>query len=171
MLRGINVSGQKKILMKDLAAMYESLGFGDVRTYIQSGNVVFSDDQDSVEMLESKIKTAIDETFGFDVSVIVRTPGYFGQVIEENPLSESDTKRIYVTFLERIVPNEVPEPIKAGMASNDQLFMAGDKIYFHCPDGYGTTKLSNTFLERHLNVRATTRNWNSVNKLFALASQ
>lgn len=170
MLRGINVSGQKKILMKDLAAMYESLGFSSVRTYIQSGNVIFEDNSKDTATLEAKIKVGIEKAFGYDVTVMVRTPEYFRDVIESNPLPQAETKRLYVTFMDGAPGDEVPSQIEAGKATGDELVIDGDKLYFACPDGYGNSKLSNTFIERHLKVAATTRNWNSVNKLYEMAA-
>jgi uncharacterized protein (DUF1697 family) len=175
MLRGINVSGQKKILMPDLKAHYESLGFRNVITYIQSGNVIFSTDTPiTISDITEKIESEIFKRYAFDVPVIIRTDNEMKSVLEANPYLSTPgiiSEKIYITFLEE-------KPQKADIEKINPLGFLPDKfriiereIYIDCAGGYGTTKLSNTFFENKLKVRATTRNWNTAKKLFELANE
>ena len=174
-LRGINVSGQKKILMADLRTLYENLHFENVKTYIQSGNVVFK----SEEKLEGadtskKIEEAILKKYGFNVPVIIRSLLEINKVIDSNPfLSEKDInlKKLHVTFLSEIPSKEKLQDLKSVDFSPDEFAIKGKEIYLHIPVSYGETKLSNSFFEKKLKVTATTRNWNTVNKLAEMGSE
>lgn len=174
MLRGINVSGQKKIKMADLRAMYETLGFANVSSYVQSGNVVFDSVATNRAALAATIEAAIETTFGFAVTVFIRDADDFQRIIDGNPFlarESVDEKRLYVTFLYRLPADDRVSGLAVPAGSLDEFMVASDEVYLHCPDGYGTTKLSNTFIEKKLAVPATTRNWNSVNALYALATR
>lgn len=168
-LRGINVSGQKKILMADLKTLYEDLQFRNVKTYIQSGNVVFKsekkvDDEDTAKRIEK----AIQKKYGFQVPVIIRSYRELEKVIASNPfLSEKDIdpKKLHVTFLSEIPSKERLNELNSVGFSPDEFTIQGKEIYLHIPVSYGETKLSNSFFEKKLKVTATTRNWNTVNKL------
>lgn len=173
-LRGINVSGQKKILMADLKALYESLKFKDVTTYIQSGNVVFkSDSKLSDAALAQKIEAAIFKKYAFTVPVIVRNIHQLENIISGNPfLKETsiDLEKLHVTFL-----SEIPgkSPVAAIMLLDyppDRFSVSGQEVFLFTPGGYGETKLSNKFFENKLKVTATTRNWKTVNKLLEIAT-
>jgi len=172
MLRGINVSGQKKIKMTDLKSLYESLGFDNVQTYIQSGNVIFESSILDVEKLKRNIEQNIEKTFGFSVSVIIRSNDEFESIINRNPFigqrsTEDDTK-LLVTFLTDAPPESIANAIQQFVTKPEALEVRGKEIYLHCPNGYGKSKLSNRFLERKLGVKATTRNWKTVKKLYDL---
>src|SRR5665213_722654 len=166
-LRGINVSGQKKILMADLKALYEGLHFIEVQTYIQSGNVVFkSDSKLSDIQLAQKIEKAIVAKYNFEVPVIIRSIEEWKKAIAQNPFTKEkniDLKKLHITFLSEITASENVETIKSTDYSPDQFLIKGKEIYLHTPGGYGNTKLSNIFFEKKLKVMATTRNWNTVN--------
>jgi len=174
-LRGINVSGQKKILMADLKKLYESLKFSEVKTYIQSGNVVFkSDSKISDIQLARKIEKAISTKYKFEVPVIIRTKEELEKILSQNSFTKEksiDLKKLHVTFLSETPDREKMEQIKEVDFSPDQFIIKGKEIYLHIPNSYGETKLSNKFFENKLKVSATTRNWNTVNKLLELASQ
>ena len=174
-LRGINVSGQKKILMADLKALYESLEFREVKTYIQSGNVVFkSDSKFSDIQLAKKIEKEISAKYNFEVPVIIRSMEELKKIIIQNPFTKEkniDLKKLHVTFLSETPAKEKLEQIKEVDFSPDKFIIKEKEIYLHVPNSYGETKLSNKFFENKLKVTATTRNWNTVNKLFDLASQ
>jgi len=174
MLRGINVSGQKKIRMADLRSLYGSLGLVDAQTYVQSGNVIFDSLERNVEKLRQTIETQIEVTFGFFAPVLIRSGDDFRHLIGSKPFakerSEEPTK-VMVTFL-----YERPDQSKLNDLSvpeNDTCeFIVGEQeIFLFCPGGYGRTKLSNTFFERKLGVIATTRNWKTVNTLFQMVSE
>ncbi len=174
-LRGINVSGQRKIRMADLKELYESLGFSDVKTYIQSGNVIFKSVSNiSGIQLAKKIEKAISERYLFDVPVMIRTGKELEKIILDNPFVKEknmDVKKLHVTFLSETPDKEEIEQIKDTNFSPDQFIIKGKEIYLHIPGSYAETKLSNKFFENKLKVSATTRNWNTVNKLLEMAQQ
>lgn len=171
MLRGINVSGQKKIPMEALKKLYESLGFKNVRTYIQSGNVVFECPDKNVPALIRTIEKKIRQTYGFEAVVFIRTKDEFKKLIDSTPFSKKDADKLHVTFLSE-PPARLPvEELNEGKSAAEEFHISGKEIYLYCPDGYGRSKLSNNFFERKLKVSATTRNWSTVNELFKLAEQ
>jgi len=173
-LRGINVSGQKKILMADLKVLYENLNFKDVATYIQSGNIIFkSTEKLSEGELAKKIEKAIFKKYNFEVPVVIRTEKEMEKIISSNPFLKEeniDTKKLYVTFLSEIPDKKKLESIENTAFLPDKFIVSGKEIYLHIPGSYGETKLSNKFFETKLKVKATTRNWNTVNKLFEMGS-
>jgi uncharacterized protein (DUF1697 family) len=173
MLRGINVSGQKKVKMADLKSLYESLGLTNVKTYIQSGNVIFESAISDVGELQRNIEQKIEKTFGFSVSVIIRTNKEFKRIIDHNPYigydSPEDESKYLVTFLSRTPSGSTAETIQQFVKEPEAMFLRGKEIYLHCPNGYGRSKLSNIFFERKLSVTATTRNWKTVKKLYELS--
>ncbi|MFL7869204.1 MAG: DUF1697 domain-containing protein [Anaerolineales bacterium] len=171
MLRGINVSGQKKIRMADLKSMYETLGFGNIQTYVQSGNVVFESNEEDLAKLRQSIEAQIEGTFGFSVPVLIRTADDFKRIIENHPFKDEEAIRVLVTFL-----YEHPEQSKLDELSDykdkvDHFEIGEQEIFLFCPGGYGKTKLSNTFFEKKLELIATTRNWKSVNALYQMANE
>lgn len=171
-LRGINVTGSKVIKMTDLEKIYHDLGFQDVKTYIQSGNVVFKSDAGlHPREISAQIEKEIQSRFGYIVPVIIRTPEELRSVISSNPFRHGDgtvAKKIYITFLEDIPLPENIEKIRSINFYPDRFSISGKEIYIDCAAGYGTTKLSNTFFEKSLKTRATTRNWNTVTKLLEM---
>ena len=174
-LRGINVSGQKKILMAGLKRLFESLHFKEIATYIQSGNVVFKSDSKSPDIeLAKKIEKAIFAKYHFEVPVIIRTSDELKNSISQNPFVKEkniDLKKLHVTFLSETPDKEKIEQIKQAYYLPDRFAIKGKEIYLHIPGSYGETKLSNKFFENKLKVSATTRNWKTVNKLFEMAQQ
>jgi uncharacterized protein (DUF1697 family) len=171
MLRGINVGGQKKVGMKDLKELYESMGFGQVRTYIQSGNAVFEYPDTDRSTLVSKIERGIEGRFGFKVPVVLRTRDEFRRLIAETPFVGKDESRVHVTFLSAEPETLDVDEIRRAKDEAEEFSTKGKEIYLFCPNGYGLTKLSNTFFERSLGVSATTRNWRTVNALFSMTER
>jgi uncharacterized protein (DUF1697 family) len=168
MLRGVNVGG-KILNMTELRKLYESTGACNVRTYIQSGNVVFDSNEDDIRELEVNTVKSIREYFGYNVNVLIRTKRELQDVIEKMPFSEIDTNKLHVTFLHS-APLKLPiDEIENTKNGAEKFFVAGREIYLYCPNGYGVTKLSNGFFEKKLKVTATTRNWKTVNTLFSMA--
>lgn len=165
LLRGINVSGQKMIKMVELKAMFESLGFDHVQTYIQSGNVVFQDqDFNELELVE-KITSGILERFGFDVDVQVFNAHYWNQIIVNNPfisMENLDEAKLYVSLLAAIPLPENLEKLSAFTFHEETCQVIDRAVYLYVPKGYGNAKLSNNFLESKLKVSATTRNWKTM---------
>jgi len=174
MLRGINVSGQKKINMTDLKSLYEDSGFEHVVTYIQSGNVVFNIQEKKLKKnIEKTIEAAIQTQYGFDVPVLIRTHDEISRVIQHCPFTsidfEKEGSKILVTFLSSTPSVEAVKNIQPYVAASESLFVDGKEIYLHCPEGYGRSKLSNAFFEKKMDVVATTRNWKTVCKLHELS--
>jgi len=171
MLRGINVSGHKPIKMEHLRASLESLGFSEVQTYVQSGNVVFKTAKISEAGLAEKIAGKILDDFGHAVSVLIRTPAELEQILK-CPFAKKagiDGGKMYVTFLSQPAPKSAADILQGLAAKSEQFFIGGREIYLHCPEGYGNTKFSNNAIEKKLSMPATTRNWRTVNALFELA--
>lgn len=171
-LRGINVSGHKKIQMDDLKALFENLKFKTVTTYIQSGNVIFKASKQRDEVLAKKIEEAIYSKYNFEVPAIIRSVQEMRNIIAVNPLlkeSNIDAEKLHVTFLEEVPDKTKVDSIKSSGYSPDKFIIIGKEIFLYCPNGYGITKLSNNFFENKLKVSATTRNWKTVNKLLELA--
>ena len=172
LLHGINVGGQRRIRMEELRALYESLNFNNVRTYLQSGNVIFDSHKSSISGLTNTIETTIEQTFGFSVATLIRTKKEFYNLIESNPFLDEcngDITKLHVTFLSDTPSSSSVIEIKEVDYGSDQLFISGKEIHLYCPNGYGRTKLSNSFIERKLGMSATTRNWKTVTTLFDLS--
>jgi uncharacterized protein (DUF1697 family) len=175
LLRGINVSGQKTIPMEELRAAYGAAGFQDVRTYVQSGNVVFSADDKKADSVRATIQSAIKRTFGFEVPVVVRTLAELRKVIATVPLTKAqlaDAARAHVTFLDsKPTPQSLKSLLHLPSKPPDLFIIKGREIYLHTPNGYGRTLLNNTFFEKRLKVNATTRNWRTVLELQKLGAE
>ncbi len=174
LLRGINVGGQKIVLMEELRKSCARLGFEGVETHVQSGNVVFRAAPRSAANLASGISNAIQRDFGFPVTVVVRTADELRAVAKGNPFLKErgiDPLRLYVTFLSEAPSKEGLARLKALPAGSDRLSLKGREIYLHAPNGYGRSKLANTAVENALSITATTRNWNTVDALLELTSK
>jgi uncharacterized protein (DUF1697 family) len=173
-LRGINVSGSKTIKMDELRKTYEKLGFKSVLTYVQSGNVIFTSESSNTKELENQITKEIEKVFGFNVPVIVLEKETLEEIINKNPFSEKKGRNpdyFYVTFLSE-EPIEYDSKIIENKKQQDEEIAFSDKaVYIYCPNGYGKTKLNNTFIESKLKVTTTTRNWKTTNELFKIAQK
>lgn len=171
-LRGINVSGQKKILMSDLKQLYEGLDFEKVKTFIQSGNVVFESKANTT--LAKKIEQKIKQKYEFDVPVVIRTLDEMEVIISHNPFLKTkgiELDKLHVTYLSETPTAENIKKIKEINFEPDAFHITGKDIYIHCPNGYGRTKLTNTFFEKKLSVSATTRNWKTSNELLKMMKE
>jgi uncharacterized protein (DUF1697 family) len=172
-LRGINVSGKNILRMDALQALFAALGFTHVVTYIQSGNVVFRSTMSDQGMLKNSISEGIMKKFGLKVPVIIRSKKELEQIVAQNPfLPEQDMllEKMHVTFLSELPEKERIKLTATLKTGSDRFILNGREIYLYCPGGYGNTKLSNAFFESKLKVIATTRNWNTVNKLLEISS-
>lgn len=171
-LRGINVSGKKMIKMNALSRMYEGLGFDNIKTYVQSGNVIFTSGDKDVKEIEKVISSQIEAEFGFDVPVIVFDTKTLEAIIENNPFSKDGSKDatfMHVTFLADTPVEFNKEVIVRKKQPDEEIAFAPNAVYLYCPYGYGRTKLNNNFIESKLKVKATTRNWKTTNELLKLA--
>lgn len=167
-LRGINVGGHRKILMAELRKMYEQLGFSQVKSYIQSGNMVFkSDKKTSSQELEILIEKSIKETFGHEVPVLIRTSEEWEIAIETNPFlnEESNTNKLFITFLSESPSSELKDELSNMDFSPDKLETIDKCVYLYCERKYHETKMTHSLIERKLKVKATARNWKTIMKL------
>lgn len=172
MIRGINVGGNRPLKMDRLRGLHEDLGFRDVRTYLQSGNVVFEAGSADAGAHGLAIEAAILRHCGYGVAVAVRTAKAMSAVLAGNPLlrlRSVDEKFLHATFLVRPESPCSLEGLELPLARGERAHLAGETLYLYCPIGYGNTKLSNTFFERKLGVAATTRNWLTVTALDKMA--
>jgi uncharacterized protein (DUF1697 family) len=178
MLRAVNLGGHNKIKMEALRALYESLKFEDVATFIQSGNVVFRTKEQDLGKVCKKIGDGIEKTFGFRPNVILRTAEEMRGVIARNPFAdrkEVEPNRLLVWFLTSEPDAEARKKalaVAAGVkeANPEELRMDGREIYIYFPNGMARPKLSMPAVERALKVSGTGRNWNSVLKLMEMCS-
>jgi uncharacterized protein (DUF1697 family) len=172
LLRGVNVGGNKKIAMADLRQLLSSLGYGDVATYINSGNAVFTSPRDDPAELAREIESGIARDLGLEVAVLVRTRDELEAVVQGNPFQVDATgpARFHATFLSVQPDGERLAEIDPRLFAPDE-FAVGDRvIYLKLLDGVSRSQLTFDFWERRFGLRATTRNWNTVTKLRILAS-
>jgi len=173
LLRGINVSGQKKILMADLRDLYVDLGFSEVVSYIQSGNVIF-DSRKSAKSCISIIQVGIKTAYGFDVPVQILTVDQWRKTIDSNPFlmvePEIANEQLYVTFLAEKPKKEDVESLKDFYFGEDAWTLAGAIIYCKYATRYSNSKLNNNFIEKKLKASATSRNWKTTLKLLELST-
>lgn len=169
LLRGVNVGGTNKLPMRELVALFASLGYQDATTYIQSGNVVFKATTRREPDLALAIESGVADTFGLTVRVVVRTAAALEDVVARNPFhtTGADLSKLFVFFLAHLVaPTAELDPHRS---PPDQFAVSGREIYVLCPNGLGQSKLTVDYFERRLNTTATARNWNTVTKLLELA--
>lgn len=160
------------IKMDALKQMYAALGFNDIQTYIQSGNVIFRDKKTKAQELEKKIAKKILEQFGFEVPVMVKEVDELKTIAKNNPFvkdKSKDTTRMYLTFLSAAPDKTLFSKLKEGQYGQDEFELVDKTIYLYCPVSYGNSKMSNNFFESKLKLTATTRNWKTTNELIAIA--
>ena len=163
LLRGVNLGGNNKVEMARLRTLFEELGFSDVRTYVNSGNVVFS----GRKISERRLEEAIADTFGFDVPVVLRSRDDLAKVVKANPLRNvaTDPAKYLVVFCGAKASTEL-DP--ADFAPETFLIRARE-IYLWLPGGVGRSPLGNQLVAKQVGTKSTARNWRTVEKLLALA--
>ena len=170
LLRGINVSGQKKIAMADLKMWLSELAVTHVQTYIQSGNIVLCSNLENKTLSES-IKNKISEKSGFDVVTLTISEDDLQAAIDNNPFTEQvdNGSQIYITFFEQEPNAENVKSVVDNCPTNELLHFNSKHVYFFSKTGYGTAKMNNNFLEKKLKVSCTTRNWKCVETLLNMS--
>jgi uncharacterized protein (DUF1697 family) len=170
LLRGINVGGHAKVPMATLRELLEAMGCTDVRTHLQSGNAVFRHERDGPDALAEKLRRALADALGLDVTCMVRTAADLRRVVEGNPFDMAGVNgsRFTVVFLAGPVPHERLAALDAAAYAPDE-FRAGEReVYAHFPDSIRNSKLAAQLTDRGLGVAATSRNWNTVTRLLEL---
>jgi uncharacterized protein (DUF1697 family) len=167
LLRGVNVGG-KRVSMTDLKELFEGLGHEEVTTYIQSGNVVFRSRSGGATKLTGDIQEALEDELKLDVTVLLRSPDDLAKVTEAKPFNGAEN--VHVTFLDDEPDGSKVAAVDHDAYSPDEFEVIGREVYLRCPNGYGRSKLINSFWEKKLGVAATTRNWRTVEKLLGMAS-
>ncbi|MDT0643925.1 DUF1697 domain-containing protein [Zunongwangia sp. F363] len=172
-LRGINVGGKRKIPMAELREKLGFLGFKNVKTYIQSGNIIFSHDKEKALEIATQLEEFILDTYGFQVPVIIRSAEEIAKAISENPFlsKEIDIERLHLTFLKQIPDAEKIEKAKNANYEPDDFKVLNNNVFIYCSGKYSDSKLTNKFFEDKFKVSATTRNWKTVLKLASLATE
>lgn len=171
LLRGVNVGGHQKVPMAHLRELLGELGYGDVRTHLQSGNAVFSAPGTPPERAAQEIEGQLTRSLGLSVRVLVRTAGELARVVAANPLPEAvaEPSRLLVTFLSAPLAPELLRELDPAAFEPDRFGVGEREVYVWCPEGVRAITLSYAFWEKRFGVVATARNWNTVTRLAALA--
>ncbi len=173
LLRGINVGGKNKLPMVDLVAMFEAAGGTAVRTYIQSGNVVFEADDGVAGTIPMSIQRAIEARFGHSVPVVTRTADALAAAVAGNPYAEGDfeASRLSVGFLADRPDAARVAALDPDRSPPDTFAIVGQEIYLHCPNGVARSKLTNAYFDRVLGTVSTFRNWRTTSKLLDMVGR
>jgi uncharacterized protein (DUF1697 family) len=172
MLRAVNVAGYQKISMEALKALCVSMGLRDVRTYIQSGNIVFREHRETPAKLALLLEEKIEAEFGFRPAVIVRTATEMRRVIANNPFAGRDgiePNRLLVVFMASAPTQKARDQVLALPCEPEEMHIVGRELYIYYPNGMARPKIPVARLEKLLQCTSTGRNLNTVDKLLAMA--
>ncbi len=170
LLRGINVGGHKKILMADLKLLFEKLNLKNVRTYIQSGNIIFYSNEENIQEIENRIKDKIFSQYGFDVSVLVKTHSEIITIFKNCPFSEDKKVNSYFIILHSIPDEKLVETTMQIKYPNEEFHIKNTCVYTFYSEGFGNAKCGTNFFEKKLKVSATARNYKTIMKLIELSN-
>lgn len=168
LFRGINVGGKNILPMKELVRDLQSLNLENIKTYIQSGNVVFETPQEDYDTLGSEIAAVIEAQYGFKPQVLILSLEQLEDAIASNPFPEAESKRLHLFFLSSTPIEPNIKAINEAKALNERFHLTEHVFYLHAPDGIGRSKLAAN-AEKFLGVAATARNWRTVQKLWEIA--
>ena len=170
LLRGINIGPRNRIAMPALRKALEEAGFTDVRTYLQSGNVVL-ESRAKPETVRRKVEQLIAKQFGLEIAVVVRTRAQLAAVAKRNPHAKvaTEPKRYQVTFLSKKLPAKVVRELEQAAAPDERVVVAGREVYAWHPKTIARSKLWSKLAGQGLGVTATSRNWTTVEALLELA--
>ena len=169
LLRGINVGGKNKILMAELQDLLLNIGLKEVQTYIQSGNIIFNSEEGNSSKLELQITEAIQERFGLNVPVLVKTNDELKAIFYGCPFSEERKQKSYFSLLYSEPEVGLVNEVSNMEFENEEIEISPKCVYFYSSIGYGKTKYNNNFFERKLKVTATARNYKTMLKLLELS--
>jgi uncharacterized protein (DUF1697 family) len=169
-LRGINVGGKNKLPMKDLVAMFVTAGAEDVRSYIQSGNVLFRASPGIAARLSGQIATQIATGFGYRTPVMLRTAEQLRGVISDNPFLKAGAaeETLHVLFLADLPSPTSVDNLDPDRSPPDRFIVSGREVYLQLPNGVANSKLTNNYFDSKLATTSTGRNWRTVTKLLEL---
>jgi uncharacterized protein (DUF1697 family) len=172
MLRGVNLGPNRRVPMAELRTLLSGAGYEDVRTYVQSGNVVLSSSAQASE-LERECARLISERFGFDVPVVVRTRDQLAKIVARNPLGDvaENHKRYQVSFLSEELDAETVGRLHDLVVVPEALVIDGREVFAWHPEGVARSKLWNGLANKSLGVTGTARNWTTVTTLLEMASE
>jgi len=171
-LRGVNVAGRNRIKMRLLENALNIPGFDNIQTFIQSGNIVLNTRDVNAKEAEKIIHETILKHFDLDITVMVRNLPEWEELYENNPFINQgyeDIDKMHVTFFSALPRQDLKENLESMSFMMDEFSIEGSHVYLYCPNGYARSKLTNSFFEKHLEVRATSRNWKTISKLRLLA--
>lgn len=174
LLRGINVSGHNMIKMEALKTMLENIGFQNVRTYVQSGNVFVDTDEENASKVGFIIKQEIFKVFGHEVPTVVIPKEDLEKCFKNNPFlkeKDLDTKKLYVAFVSIALKSENINDLKISQFKPDEASIDGNRIFIKYAVGAGKTRFDQKYIEKKLNVIATIRNWNTVTNLLKMFNE
>jgi uncharacterized protein (DUF1697 family) len=171
LLRGINLGPSRRVSMSELREHLAGAGYGDVRTYLQSGNVLLASEL-APDALARELERQIANRFALSVDVVVRTREELAEIVARNPLAAitADPKRYQVTFLASEPSTAIAERITGLAVAPEAVVVAGREIFAWHPEGVARSKLALALADRRLGIVATARNWNTVTNLLALAT-
>lgn len=172
LVRGINVGGHNRLLMKDLRAVLEGLGFINVKTYLQSGNVVFQGGSSDCDQLSRDISHALSEGCQLTLEIFVLSLEELRSAIASNPFpeGEGEPKSLHFSFLRSSPRNPDLAKLESLRSPSEKFELRGNVFYLHAPDGIGRSKLAAN-VEKSLGVGLTARNWRTVNAILSMASE
>ena len=171
LLRGINVGGKNRLRMTDLKSLFLRAGCVGVRTYIQSGNVVFRTAESQVEQVLKYVRAELVRRLGSEIPIVLRTGDDLASVVTGNPFSAAtvDSRSLHVGFLPRIPSGCRVSNLEQYRSPPDEFAVRNREIYLHLPNGVARTKLTNAYFDRDLGLPSTFRNWRTVRKLAELS--
>ncbi len=170
LLRGINVGGKNMLPMKELVEIFLDVGCSDVRTYIQSGNVIFNAPPRLLESLRGAVEQRIAAQFGYQIPIVLRTASQLAEAIGNNPFLKpgADLKPLHVLFLADLPTPQAIAKLDPERSRPDAFVVHNREIYLHLPNGVAGTKLTNSYFDSKLATVSTGRNWATVLKLLEL---
>ncbi|RWO30594.1 MAG: DUF1697 domain-containing protein [Mesorhizobium sp.] len=169
---GINVGGNRIVKMADLRSFFEELGFGDVTSYVQSGNIVFRSAKGDAATLTKQMETAFEKKWGFHSRIMVRDLGWFERLVAENPYPEiaGEPTKLHAYVLERSPTADEVARLAEKCTGPERFEVRDDVLYLHAPEGLGKSVFAN-LIPRTLKVPCTARNWRTVLMLLEMAGR
>ncbi|MEZ6234113.1 MAG: DUF1697 domain-containing protein [Phycisphaerales bacterium] len=169
LLRGINVGGKNRVTMAALVRLFEAAGGTDVRTYIQSGNVLFTSPPDRAVAVAEAVERGLEADLGVPSPVIVRSARALRRVIDACPFGDAEPTHLHVMFLRDAPTKQAIAALDPDRSPPDEFIVRGSEIYLRLPKGAARSKLTNSYVDRTLGTVSTARNWRTVRTLAEMA--